>query len=512
MNKYYTFIYFIIVTLLGYVDLNFIFIFLIILFLIILIYIFISYYYLCEYISYDDIYDLNYFNDMSKIIGSSDNFVNLNYKDHENSEDSECKENYSVCLNDIKCNKTNSTTETLSTKLNKINIVSIKNIINNEEIRNINDLILIADYYEKNYFFTTGEKKEAEVKLEKTVETIVENDNIEEQKYLYKYGDNYYTINLEKIHNIRGNLINLKKMVGLTEIKNKIIDMLLYYLTKFGKKNEDMLHMTLEGPPGCGKTKLAKIISKILNGIGILNSDKIIYAKSTDLIAEYVGQTGPKTQKVINRAFGGILFIDEAYSLGNSMGREHNFSAECINVLNQNLSDNKNKFICIIAGYSEELENMFFSTNPGLRRRFPFRFTISGYSHSELLKIFINKIYKLKWKIASDVDIEKFFKDNSDKFKCFGGDIDILIQNIKYSYSRRIICSKPKKEVIIKNIDINNGFANFIDTKKDPSVESSQKISENNELLKSQKENKKLVNKIKKIFNTKNIKEINLYS
>jgi stage V sporulation protein K len=200
-------------------------------------------------------------------------------------------------------------------------------------------------------------------------------------------------------------------MVGLTEIKNEIIDMLLYYLTNDREKNENMLHMTLEGSPGCGKTKLAKIISKIMNGLNILDSGKIIYAKSTDLIGEYVGQTGPKTQQIINKAMGGILFIDEAYALGSSMGREHNFSAECINVLNQNLSDNKNKFICIIAGYPEELDKMFFSVNPGLKRRFPFRFTIGNYSHSELLKIFISKIYKLGWKINKDVDLKTFFKD-----------------------------------------------------------------------------------------------------
>ena len=256
-------------------------------------------------------------------------------------------------------------------------------------------------------------------------------------------------------------------MVVLTKIKNEIIDMLLYYLINFGEKNNNMLHMTLAGSPGCGKTKLAKIISKIMNGMNILDSDKIVYAKSTDLIGEYIGQTGQKTQNVITKAMGGILFIDEAYALGTSNSRQHNFSAECINVLNQNLSDNKNKFICIIAGYQHELDEMFFSANPGLKRRFPFRFTITGYSHSELLKIFTNNIYKLKWKINKDVDLENFFKENSAKFKYFGGDIDAFIQNIKYAYSRRVVCLKPKKHIIIENIDIDTGFAKFNEMRKE---------------------------------------------
>jgi len=83
---------------------------------------------------------------------------------------------------------------------------------------------------------------------------------------------------------------------------------------------------------------------------------------------------------------------------------------------------------------------MFFSFNPGLKRRFPFKFTISDYTYQELIKIFIQKVYKLKLKIDSDIDLEVFFKDNYKHFKFFGGDIETLLQNVKYSNSRRTIC------------------------------------------------------------------------
>ena len=392
-----------------------------------------------EMLYYDNII---YDNDSNSKLDNFDLFFPKidTFKKYTLPDDSDDDDNISISLSDIKYVKeTKEIQKTNNDEIKeKFNIVSLKTIINKEQIDSINDLIKIADYYEENIF-------------KKNIYT----EYIDEKK-LYKYGDEYYTINLEKVNKIKSPLIKLKKMVGLTNIKNEIIDLVLYYLTNY-VKNNNMLHMTLEGPPGCGKTKLAKIISQIMNKMEILNSDKIVYAKSTDLIAEYVGQTGPKTQKVINSALGGVLFIDEAYGLGNSRGREHNFGAECINVLNQNLSDNKNKFICIIAGYPDELEEMFFSVNPGLKRRFPFKFTINGYTYQELLKIFIQKIYKLKWKIDSTIDLEQFFKDNYKEFKFFGGDIDTLIQNIKYANSRRIICDSGDDK-LIELEDLNNGL------------------------------------------------------
>ena len=394
----------------------------------------------------------------------SDNFLN----------DSDDDIDDNITINDILLNKTNSV-------VNYPKIIELKKIINKTEISCIDDFIEINKYFQKikkvnkNKNLKVLKTDVIENKNLKVLKTdVIENKNLKVLKTdvienkLFKYNNKFYTINLEKVEKISGPLIKLKKMVGLTKIKNDIIDLILYYLIYFNSssKNNEMLHMSLEGSPGCGKTKLAKIISKILTGLGILENDNIVYAKRTDLIGKFLGETGQKTQNMINKANGGVLFIDEAYSLGGNDEKDI-YSKECLDILNQNLSDNKNKFICIIAGYTKELENNFFSANPGLTRRFPFRFIIDTYSALELRDIFIRKIYKLEWKIDNDINkINIFFEKNHEHFKFFGGDIDTLIQDIKYSHSRRIACEHPINYKIINNDDLTKAIEKFINRRK----------------------------------------------
>jgi hypothetical protein len=107
---------------------------------------------------------------------------------------------------------------------------------------------------------------------------------------------------------------------------------------------------------------------------------KFKVAKRSDLIAKYLGQTAAKTQEVIDDAVGGVLFIDEAYSLGNADGGD-SYAKECIDTINQNLTEKKNQLLVIIAGYENALEECFFAYNEGLNRRFPFRYTIDAYTY-----------------------------------------------------------------------------------------------------------------------------------
>jgi adenylate kinase family enzyme len=284
----------------------------------------------------------------------------------------------------------------------------------------------------------------------------------------YKLNGKRYSINLEILYNLIKPLERLNAMVGLEKVKESVVNFILYKIQSFEKSNNSMLHIVIEGPPGVGKTKLGKILAQIYAAMKLVKTNKFVIARRTDLIGEYLGHTAQKTQNVINDAADGVLFIDEAYSLGNEDKRD-SYSKECLDTLNQNLSENKKNIICIIAGYPEELERCFFSVNPGLKRRFPFKFTIDKYSAEELKDIFMNKIHNSKWKLNDDkLDESKlldFFKDNMENFPYYGGDMENLLTECKLMHSRRIVGLHPKHKRKLSKDDIFNGFDSFMSNK-----------------------------------------------
>lgn len=316
----------------------------------------------------------------------------------------------------------------------------------------------------------TIEEPEAEKEKEKEqVEVVEKKEETQEINRDCIINGKKYSINLRILHKLIKPLTKLKSMIGLENVKNAIIDMILYYLQNFEKKNNNMLHTVIEGPPGVGKTQLGKILAEVYAGLGVIPSSKFKIVKRSDLVGEYLGHTAPKTQKVIDEADGGVLFIDEAYSLGNE-DKKDSFSKECIDVINQNLSENKNKFICIIAGYPDELDKCFFSYNPGLKRRFPFKFRIDGYSSEELKDIFLKRVTDIKWKLNekdyANKELLDFFTKNKENFPFYGGDIDNFLLNCKFAHSRRVFGKHPKNKRNFNKNDIEIGFSRFIQNKK----------------------------------------------
>ena len=143
---------------------------------------------------------------------------------------------------------------------------------------------------------------------------------------------------LQKLYNIINPLKKLDNMIGLDSVKKSLFKKIIYYVRN--PDNEDYLHTVISGPPGVGKTELSKIYAEIFVKLGILKDDKFIEIKRDDLIAKYLGQTAPKTRKILDEAIGGVLFLDEAYSLGNEEKRD-SFSKEAIDMINQYLSEKK---------------------------------------------------------------------------------------------------------------------------------------------------------------------------
>ena len=337
-------------------------------------------------------------------------------------------------------------------------------LINNDlEPNNGND----DDNYNDNFGEIDNPDPEPEkvylghINIEKDIKSI--DDLIEIGK---SYDDNYtYNIDVKTLFKLVEPLTELKKMIGMNSIKENMIDHILFKIQNFDESHNMMMHTIIQGPPGCGKTEVSRIIGKIYLAMGILKNDKFIKATRSDLIAGYLGQTAKATQKIIDSAKGGVLFIDEVYSLGNEEKRD-SFSKECIDTINENLTERKTDFICIIAGYKEEIKNCFFNYNPGLERRFPIRFSINEYSAPELFLIFKKKVFENNWNIHESVKVN-FFEKNYKEFKFFAGDMELLFNTCKRAHSRRVFTKNNEIKKLITVNDIEKGFEAFKNKEKD---------------------------------------------
>jgi SpoVK/Ycf46/Vps4 family AAA+-type ATPase len=359
----------------------------------------------------------------------------------------------------------------INTKKNKKS-KSGEDILNETDLSEVNDISSLI-----NIAFDTAIKqfeeennrgiKNAEKKIETTTET--EKVNKKTPPSYYEYNGKKYSVDINKIVNLIEPLKKLKNMIGMKNIKENILEMILYYIQNFEVSTSDMLHTAIEGPPGVGKTKLGRILAQVYHGLGVIPSTRFKRVRRTDLIGKYLGHTAHKTQEVIDEAEGGVLFIDEAYSLGASGGEKDIYSKECIDTINMNLTEKKKNLIVIIAGYSDQLDASFFAVNEGLKRRFPFRFKIKGYDESEMKDIFYAQIRRMKWKLDPEVSatyLEEFFKKNKKDVPHFGGDIETIILNCKMTHAKRVI-GKPNIYHKILNIDdIDKAFTKFKNNKK----------------------------------------------
>jgi SpoVK/Ycf46/Vps4 family AAA+-type ATPase len=184
----------------------------------------------------------------------------------------------------------------------------------------------------------------------------------------------------------------LEQMIGLGDIKQEVTKLVNYLRAEKKRREQNPelaaaplnLHLMLTGNPGTGKTTVARLIGEIYRDIGLLRRGHTVECKSSDLVAGYVGQTGPKTNTQINGALDGVLFIDEAYALSEG---ENEFGREAITTLVARMENERHRLAVIVAGYPAEMER-FITSNPGLSRRFPTKIHLRDYYTEELLQIF----------------------------------------------------------------------------------------------------------------------------
>ncbi len=205
-----------------------------------------------------------------------------------------------------------------------------------------------------------------------------------EEKELFAALPGKYTGELESVKK------EMENIIGLSSIKDYIYSLEEYYGVQRKRReaglkaSEVSKHMIFTGNPGTGKTTIARVISRYLKAIGVLSGGQLVEVSRADLVGKFVGHTAPLTNQVIQSAIGGVLFIDEAYSLYR--GKDDSFGLEAIDTLVKGIEDNRDNLIVILAGYSDEMEE-FLTSNSGLKSRFPNVVNFPDYTGKELLDI-----------------------------------------------------------------------------------------------------------------------------
>lgn len=260
-------------------------------------------------------------------------------------------------------------------------------------------------------------------------------------------------------------LDELNALVGLEKVKNKVQDLIVYQKVQKMRREKNLhstkntLHLAFTGNPGTGKTTVARIVGRIYKQIGLLSKGHFVEVSRTDLIAGYQGQTALKVKKVIEHAKGGVLFIDEAYSITEN-DHSDSYGRECLTELTKALEDYRDDLVVIVAGYTESM-NKFFESNPGLKSRFNTFIEFDDYSPNELDKILIsicsNNDYTLDNEAKEKIHLY-FEQQTSSKDENFanGRLVRNLYDDLVMNHARRVInTTNPGSEELstIKAVD-----------------------------------------------------------
>lgn len=209
-------------------------------------------------------------------------------------------------------------------------------------------------------------------------------------------------------------LEELNSLIGLSKVKETINGFVsvIELNKKLDRAPDFNMHMIFKGNAGTGKTTVARLIAEVYYNLGYIKRNKLVEVQSQDLIGEFLGQTGPKTQAVIESALDGVLFIDEAYAIMEHNGSNASYSAECVATLLKAMEDYRGRLIIIFAGYTDEMKK-FRDLNPGLKSRIGYEIDFEDYSIEELMQIFDKKV-KDKGFSADDgakAKVEKILQD-----------------------------------------------------------------------------------------------------
>ena len=313
--------------------------------------------------------------------------------------------------------------------------------------------------------------EEFEVKLLDYISTTYPNNTLPYPDYRDKLCEkilfNKEVPSYEREKTLEEIFAELNNLVGLDKVKQMLNDLVNLIELK-NKSGEDLkiknvnLHMCFLGNPGTGKTTVARIVAEMLYNLKYVKQNKLIEASSKDLVAEYVGQTAPKTMAVIEKARGGVLFIDEAYSLASGQGQGNSFNEEAIATLIQAMENYRDDLVVIFAGYTREMQD-FLNANSGIVSRIGYTVEFEDYTPDELIKIFeqmmtksgflvtepaINKVRELinEYKDTKNFGNARFVRNIYEK------SIVKHASNTKGKKSKKILKTIEEKDISAENL------------------------------------------------------------
>ncbi len=322
------------------------------------------------------------------------------------------------------------------------------------EVANLSNYGLMLDNFLKQYglYFTDGISNKKNSKS-KNYRKDTKSNTPNKAGVIKQNAAAEEDLELEPEETLEQLMEELNTLVGLKSVKQDLTNLInLVKIRKLreerGMKQPDItLHLVFSGNPGTGKTTVARLLAKIYKVLGVVSEGQLVEVDRSGLVAGYVGQTATQTAEVVESAIGGILFIDEAYTLIKG-GDEKDFGQEAVDTLLKLMEDNRDDLIVIVAGYTDKMEE-FVNSNPGLKSRFNKYIFFNDYSGSELTEIFNNMAKKQEY--DTDKEAGEFVEDYLTK-KATAHEENFANAREARNYLERCIERQATRIVEIENI------------------------------------------------------------